>query len=181
MAHAGAKSDGKHHFPWGFTESAESQRYVRYFWAQVDQSGGPLACWPWVGQGGHDSAGYGQARFIGWTRKVHREAYRLTHPDFDPELDVLHTCDNPPCCNPRHLFAGTALDNLRDAAAKGRLGKKPLTWPKVRAIRAESAAGASQGTLSRRYGVSQAMVSYIVNNLQWVEPMPVEPTVWPRC
>lgn len=138
------------------------------FWRFVDQSGGPDACWPWVGPGGRDPAGYGQGYF-GWTRKAHRAAYRLVHPDFDRSLDVCHTCDNPSCCNPRGLFAGTAQENLRDAARKGRLGKRPLDWEQVRAIRSAYANGAGQGPLARRYGVSQALISFIVNGKRWVE------------
>jgi hypothetical protein len=143
-------------------------RYVGSFWAEVDTSGGLWDCWPWVG--GRDTAGYGHSRRFGWTTKAHREAYRLTHPDFDTSLDVCHTCDNPPCCNPAHLWAGTARENLRDAAAKGRLSKRCLDWPQVREIRAAWAKGVGQAALSRRHGVSQAHISFIVNNRRWVEP-----------
>ena len=136
------------------------------FWRFVDQSGGLDACWPWIGPGGRDTAGYGQGHF-GWTRKAHREAYRLVHPDFDRSLDICHTCDNPPCCNPRGLFSGTARQNLQDAARKGRLGKRTLDWPQVRAIRAAWAQGVGQGSLARTYGVSQAQISYIVNGKRW--------------
>ena len=142
-------------------------RYVKSFWSQVDTSGGLWACWPWTG--GRDTAGYGHSRF-GWTTKAHREAYRLTHPDFDRSLDICHTCDSPPCCNPAHLWAGTAKENLRDAALKGRLGARPLDWPQVHAIRAAWARGTSQANLSRRYAVSQALISFIVNNRRWIEP-----------
>ena len=141
------------------------------FWSLVDQSGGPDACWPWTY--GHDPAGYGQGPF-GWTRKAHREAYRLANGDFDTSLDVCHHCDNPPCCNPRHLFAGTHRENLQDAGRKGRLGKangeghgnSKLTWDQVHEIRSSAE---SQGVLARRYGVTQPLISYIVNGKQWPE------------
>jgi hypothetical protein len=139
------------------------------FWRFVDQSGGPDACWPYVGPGGRDTAGYGQGYF-GWTRKAHREAYRLVHPDFDRSLEVCHTCDNPPCCNPAGLFAATHQENLQDAGRKGRLGKRGLDWDQVRAIRAAWAQGTGQGPLARTYGVSQALISNIVNGKRWIEP-----------
>ena len=139
------------------------------FWRFVDMSGGLDACWPYIGPGGRDTAGYGQGYF-GWTRKAHREAYRLVHPDFDRSLEVCHTCDNPPCCNPRGLFAGTHRENLQDAGRKGRLGKRGLDWDQVRAIRAAWAQGTRQGPLARTYGVSQALISNIVNGKRWIEP-----------
>lgn len=65
---------------------------------------------------------------------VHRVAYAQVYGDFDQSLKVCHSCDNPPCCNPAHLFLGTQKDNLRDMFAKGRArphGKAtpPLTFP----------------------------------------------------
>jgi hypothetical protein len=89
------------------------------FWSKVDRSGGPDACWSWRAslQGG----GYGQFRFRGRNDLAHRVAYILTKGELPADKPhVLHTCDNRPCCNPAHLFAGTALDNMRDKVAKGR-------------------------------------------------------------
>ena len=142
---------------------SEVPHYV-WFWRWVDQSGGPETCWPWTR--GRDTAGYGQYGF----QKAHRVAYRLAKGPIQAGLDICHTCDSPPCCNPAHLWAGTPRENLQDAARKGRLGARPLDWPQVRAIRAAAANGARQGNLARRYAVSQALISYIVNNRRWIEP-----------
>lgn len=87
------------------------------FWEKVDKSGGPDACWPFKGALSH---GYGRLAIPGQTGDIaSRVAYRLSVAD-PGALDVLHRCDNPPCCNPAHLFLGTALDNMHDMIAKGR-------------------------------------------------------------
>ena len=149
------------------------------FWSYVDQSGGPDSCWPWTL--GRDPAGYGQGPF-GWTRKAHREAYRLTNGDFDTALDVCHSCDNPPCCNPAHLWLGTRSDNIMDASRKGRLNtahgeghsQAKLTWEKVRAIRQRAAAGEHERALAAEYGVSQPAIHYVVTQQTWRERIVAE-------
>ena len=94
------------------------------FFGKVDPNGpvpehapelGP--CWVWTG--GITSAGYGEIKVDGLVMLAHRVAYWLAHGRL-PDHDVLHQCDNPPCVRPSHLFAGTDVDNFRDAVAKGR-------------------------------------------------------------
>jgi hypothetical protein len=56
--------------------------------------------------------------------RSHRAAWKLTHGPIPDGLQVLHRCDNPPCCNPAHLFLGTQQDNIADMHKKGRYRKK---------------------------------------------------------
>jgi len=152
--------------------------YRKSFDDLVDCSAGSEACWPWTKA--RDRAGYGRLRYDGRMVSAHRRAYELGIGPIPVGLDVCHTCDNPPCCNPAHLWAGTARDNLRDAVAKGRLtavfrtGEQAtfhkLTWPAVRDIRARYAAGESQRSLGRAHRVSQVAIHFIVTGKTWPEP-----------
>jgi hypothetical protein len=88
------------------------------FWEKVDRSGGPDVCWPWLGT--RDAKGYGHFSLELRMEKAHRVALRLSGVEVPATLLVCHHCDNPPCCNPAHLFVGTVRDNALDMIAKGR-------------------------------------------------------------
>lgn len=151
------------------------------YWARVDRSGGPDGCWPWIGgRSGHPRHArerhYGRLRVAGKITGAHVVAYTLTHGALPIGGETCHSCDNPPCCNPAHLFAGTHRENLQDAARKGRTHSFPrgrrhplakLTPPAVMAIRARAASGESQRALAREYGVSQVAVCFVVARKTW--------------
>lgn len=84
-------------------------------------------CWEW--QGSLDRYGYGKFRIGKSTVKAHRYSYELFNGAFDKKLHVLHTCDNPKCVNPQHLFLGTNQDNVNDRVNKNRTktGTKKLS------------------------------------------------------
>lgn len=83
-------------------------------------------CWEW--QGHRDPVWqYGQCTFMGHRWQVNRLAYAAANGPFDKALDICHRCDNPPCCNPEHLWLGTPKENMQDASKKGRIYLGTLT------------------------------------------------------
>ncbi len=89
--------------------------------------------------------------------RAHRLAYGLAYGPFDPDLHVLHSCDNPKCISPNHLFLGDNTANIQDSVSKGRRWTK-LSDDDVRAIRAS---GESQRALGRHYGVDPSTIRKI--------------------
>lgn len=150
------------------------------FWAKVDRSGGPDACWPWLGS--RNKAGYGICGDDGpdTSRIAHRNAWVLTNGPIPNGLSVLHHCDNPPCCNPAHHFTGTYLDNARDREAKGRRvsflapvmpgeanPNAKLTDQAICTIRRERARGVPGLELSLRFGVNRPTIYNIAAGRRW--------------
>jgi hypothetical protein len=93
---------------------------IERFWSYVDQRG-PDECWPW--KAARFEKGYGQFRAGKRKVKAHRCALELTIGPLPEGFLSLHKCDNPPCCNPGHLFSGTTKANAEDRERKGRGSK----------------------------------------------------------
>lgn len=78
----------------------------------------PSGCIEFMGS--RDRHGYGMMRYNAKNQGAHRVAWTLTYGEIPDGLLVLHSCDNPPCCNPKHLRLGTMKDNMEDKIARGR-------------------------------------------------------------
>lgn len=148
-------------------ERAESR-----FWQRVRRSHDDQ-CWEYAGH--RHRQGYGYRRWRGKRTLAHRLAWQLTHGAIPEGLDVLHRCDNPPCCNPKHLFLGTQLDNIKDMTTKNRQraprGAKAhfakLTAAKVLKLRRMYDDGTNQVLLAKKFGVSQSSISAAILRKTW--------------
>src|SRR5580704_14080817 len=139
------------------------------FWGYVKR-GAPNECWPWT----RSCFKFGHGRFWinGKTRQAHRIAWALSHGSLADDVCVLHRCDNPPCCNPAHLFLGSQIDNMLDRDAKGkapigeRNGRAILNAKSVFEIR-KLAGTITQAELAINYGVSPATISLVIGRKIW--------------
>lgn len=150
-----------------------TDRQARNLWLRLDTDG---SCWEWTGPKSRD--GYGRVQFGKRFLQVHRVVYELFYQtSLTPDVCVLHTCDNPSCANPSHLFLGSRADNNRDCKAKGRTPKgtrKPnsrLTEKQVEEILASTE---SATALAKRYPVSDVTIGKIRRGVTWTHIKPKE-------
>lgn len=165
--------------------------FTARFWAKVGQSESPEECWLWTGA--QEEKGYGRFRVSPTIQcQAHRVAFMLTHTRW-PRSDrmILHSCDNPACCNPNHLREGTAADNNQETVAKGRnrwgragreywrdgkpsenilCGSSKLSEWDVREIRRRASEGEKPADIAAQYDVSVSTVRGVVNRrtFAWV-------------
>ncbi len=137
---------------------------VTRFWSLV-KVGEPDDCWPWIG---YEEDDYGRFFWDGRMVGAHELALTFTSGEVRlPALHTCHACNNPPCCNPRHLRFDTALSNVEDSMRAGTAGNPKLTVEDVVVIRERLAAGAPLITLARRYGVGPSSISQIGSGKRW--------------
>jgi hypothetical protein len=165
------------------------------FWVKVNPAG-PMPehcleigqCWVWTGACNSD--GYGQFKAASRMAGAHRHLYAALLAPLPDGLHVCHRCDNPPCVRPGHLFTGTPADNAADRERKGRNnpprgerhgrythpeqtargeghGSAKLNTTKVLEIRRLASEGLTKAAIARQFGVSQALVGYIIRREIW--------------
>lgn len=150
------------------------------FWAKVAKGDG---CWEWQGA----RRRYGVVQIDGRPQSAHRVSYELAFGSIPAGLLVCHTCDNPPCVRPDHLFLGASADNVADAEAKGRRTYGDRHWTRLRPmprgeanrsarltqrqvdeIRAQYVRGVTSiRDLAAAYGVSKSTIGYVVTGETW--------------
>lgn len=153
------------------------QLLEEFFWSRVNKDGPAVrpelgTCWIWTGS---FSNGYGTLCFDQKKQGAHRVSHEINIGPIPPGMIVCHRCDNPPCVNPAHLFAGTYRDNVLDMLAKGR-GKfianeehmwAVLTDEQVVETRRRYALGnISQRVLAEEFNVVQGTISRIVHGMR---------------
>lgn len=161
-----------------FPSPTLAQRY----WSHIDVRG-PDECWPWTAC---TEKGYGKI-WVGYDadgrvlmRRSTRVGWELVNGEGPGSLDVLHSCDNPPCHNPAHWNLGTHAENMREMADRGRakymrgsaVGTSKLTEDQVREIRRLFESGHRQCDIARSFGVTQANISEIVKGKTWKHLLP---------
>jgi hypothetical protein len=142
------------------------------FWSRLALRA-KTGCWEWTE--GTIRNGYGRLRHGGTIWLAHRLAYTLKHGAIPAGMYVCHTCDNPSCCNPEHLFLGTQYDNMADMTDKGRAPKRAgflnpaakLTPGKVRKIRRLRATGVSRSEIASKFGVTANAIALIEAGKTW--------------
>lgn len=167
------------------------------FWAKVDRSGGPDACWLWLGR--IDKDGYGQLYWKGKRTRAHRVAFEIANGKIADGLCACHSCDARyqigdttyrRCCNPKHVWPGTNAQNSTDCANKGRHGKGEMSYRRmhperyagaigsgnaqaklteddVRAIRQKRLTGKTYAALAAEFSVSASLIRDVVKRKLW--------------
>jgi hypothetical protein len=135
----------------------------------------PDNCWEWTA--GRYRGGYGHFRKKvdgKWKMyKAHRFSYEWFKGKIPEGMLVCHSCDNPSCVNPEHLFVGTVKDNAQDCVKKGRNGfgrnpnHKHLSKEIADKIREDHKKGMSYKELQKKYDQSKAQISRVVLNQIW--------------
>lgn len=153
------------------TEASQSLR--DRFWSKVEIAG-PDECWEWKAH--KMASGYGQ---FGLSKGVFHTASRVSLALVMPLAAgqvACHRCDNPPCVNPAHLFAGSQVENARDSVAKGRANRVKgeshpshvLTEEDVRHLRSLDFSRYGEMTrVAGEYGIAPANLKKAVNGITW--------------
>lgn len=145
------------------------------FWSKVDVRGDE-DCWLWTASVINGYGNFSLPKEAGKRRNVRAHRWAFSHyvGEIPTGWYVCHRCDTPRCVNPRHLFAGTQTDNLKDASRKGRLRgwmapgelnkRSKLTNDEVKNIRYLSSEGFTGASIQLLYPqVGRTCIYRIIN------------------
>lgn len=170
-----------------------SAQDIQRFWKKVKVTADADECWNFFPVGKRFGRGFFSIKGINFFAA--RISYFINYGTDPRDLLVCHTCDNPGCVNPKHLFLGTQFDNMQDCSRKGRApkvtwkvaqgdahysrrcpekvlrgssnGAAKLTDDDVRNIRKLAADGVKQHEIAKRFNVAQGHISAIVTRSKW--------------
>lgn len=138
------------------------------FWEKVTIKG-PDDCWEWQGCI-NPKTGYGnfglKINGHNTNRGAHRIAFALSGGDCSKF--VCHKCDNPPCCNPNHLWSGTVIENARDSRRKGRHSRTRLTLKQVKLIRMLRPYVTLEN-LAKEFNVTLSTIHHAEKGISWAD------------
>ena len=154
-------------------------------WRHVEKLGDDECC-PW--KGAKNKAGYGiicyGTMYDRHSMAAHRMVWQSIHGEAPIGMVVMHSCDNPSCCNPAHLSLGTHQENTEDCIAKGRRSKKYAFSPRqrklsdddIREIRKMAASGLKDYEISHKFKICSSTVWNIVKRKRKAH-VPDEPSL----
>lgn len=149
------------------------KQFSKYFWHHVHKT---KDCWIWTAS--KSKSGYGKTSYHENNKlksiETHRASWEIEYGLIPRGICVLHRCDEPGCVNPKHLFLGTSLDNVRDRDLKNRQMKgeknhlSKLTNKKVRIVRKMAERGNfTHQKIADKFGVTQATISKVIKRDLW--------------
>ncbi len=142
------------------------------FWKKISKDG-ENGCWKWLNA--KDKDGYGKITIQATDMRAHRLSWIIHRGHIPKNALVLHTCDNPECTNPEHLYDGNNTNNMRDREARNRIQHRKgedcnfstLTSELIIKIRAMRSAGSKQLEIANLFGISRPHVSAICSRRVW--------------
>lgn len=152
-----------------------SDEIIVKIFSNIDYPGNDNDCWKWIGY--FNNKGYGNIGLFGTYHLAHRLIYQCYHGKINPNICVLHHCDNTVCVNPNHLFLGTRKDNILDMVNKQRQntqkGSKHCNAKLTEDDVVEMMNGTITGKYTRiadivkSYNVSEVVIRKIFKGLLW--------------
>lgn len=147
-----------------------TQQQINYFWSKVDIKS-ENECWNWLGC---KIKGYGTIKLNQKPIRTHRLSYFLTYGEITTGLLICHKCNNPSCCNPNHLYAGTNKENTQDIINSGNFKmvgeshwNSKLTFVQVSEIRELLSQGVKEKEVAKIYSMSKRQINDIKNRKSW--------------